>query len=76
MEDKLNEVLKDVLGVEFEPEQPEKDNKEYFTLVYNGKSCKAWIIAPELIPDLAGKFYAQGYLFDGLKHHTIKLYID
>lgn len=62
---------------ELEKEDEQKnDEKEYFTLIYNGKPCKAWLFSKELIPDIDGRLFAQGWVFDGIEHHTIKVYMS
>lgn len=65
----------DLLSKSKENEQ-KNDEKEYFTLIYNGKPCKAWLFSKELIPDIDGRLFAQGWVFDGIEHHTIKLYMS
>lgn len=71
-----NDFLKDVLGIELEPEKSEEDDREYFILNYNGKPCKAWVIAKDLIPNLEGKLYALGYMDDGERCRSIKIILD
>lgn len=66
-------MMNDFFGKNDELEM--KDDKEYFTLEYQGKQCKAWIFAKKFIPDLDGNLYTQGYLFDGAEYHTIKIYL-
>lgn len=68
--------MKDILGIDLKPEETQEDTKEYFTIEFEGKPCKCWLFATKLIPDLEGKLYAQGYLFDGAEHHTIKVYLS
>jgi len=63
------------LGINLQNENIQEGNQESFTLVYNGKQCKCNIIANEFIPDIEGKLYVLGYLFDGLENHTIKIYL-
>jgi hypothetical protein len=59
-----------------ESETQNNDEREYFTLIYNGKPCKAWLFAKELVADIDGRLFAQGWLFDGVEHHTIKIYMS
>ena len=54
--------------------RPRKETeKEYFTVFDNGKPCRCWLSAKDLMTGADGQRYALGQLFDGENTRTIKV---
>ncbi len=59
----------------FDATPRKEEPKEYFTVFDNGKPCRCWLSAKQVMTGADGSRYALGQLSDGISTRTIKVVI-